>query len=76
MLSSVFSQYKDVVHLMPTKCLQAENLFDIVKHIMIGLEEIGSQVLSVIIDNNAINKKVIFFFVVHQSFQWYIHTKL
>ena len=33
MLSSVFSQYKDVVHVMPTKCLKAENIFDIVKHI-------------------------------------------
>ena len=38
MLNCVFSQYKDVVHLMPTKCLKAENLFDIVKRIIIGLE--------------------------------------
>ena len=58
MLSSVFSQCKDVV---PTKHLQAENLFDIVKRIIIGLE-IGFQVLSIITDNNAINKKAIFFF--------------
>ena len=28
MLSSVFSQYKDVMHVTPTKCLKAENLFD------------------------------------------------
>ena len=41
MLSSVFSQYKDVVHAMPTKCLKAESLFDIIKCIIIGLEEIG-----------------------------------
>ena len=61
MLSSVFSQYKDVVHVMPTKCLKAESLFDIIKHI-IGLEEIGFQVLSIIIDNNAINKKAISLF--------------
>ena len=27
MLSSVFAQYKDVVHVMPTKCLKAETLF-------------------------------------------------
>ena len=57
MLSSVFSQYKDVVHVMPTKCLKAESLFDIIKCIIIGLEEIGFQVLSIIRDNNAINKK-------------------
>ncbi len=42
---------------MPTKCLKVENLFDIVKRIIIGLEEIGFQVLSIITNNNAINKK-------------------
>ena len=57
MLNSVFSQYKDVVHIMQTKCLKAESLFDIIKRIIIGLEEIGFQVLSIITDNNAINKK-------------------
>ena len=62
MLSSVFSPYKDVVHVMPTKCLKAENLFDILKRIIIGLEEIGFQVLSIITDNNAINKKAISYF--------------
>ena len=61
MLSSVFSQYKDVVHVMPIKCLKAENLFDRVKRIIIGLEEIGFQVLSIITDNNAINKKTYIF---------------
>ena len=35
-LSSVFSQYKDVVHVIPTKCLKAENLLDIVKCIITG----------------------------------------
>ena len=59
MLSNVFSQYKDV---MPTKCLKAVNLFDIVICIIIGLEEIDFQVLSIITDNNAINKKTISFF--------------
>ena len=57
MLSSVFSQYKDVVQVMPTKCLKAGSLFNIIKRIIIGLEEIGFQVLSIITDNNAINKK-------------------
>ena len=51
MLRSVFSQYKDIEHVMPTKFLKAENLFDIVKRIIIGLEEIGFQVLSIITDN-------------------------
>ena len=57
MFSSVFSQYKDVVHVMPNKCLKAKSFFDIIKRIRIGLEEIGFQVLSIITDNNAINKK-------------------
>ena len=60
-LSSVFSQYKDVVHVMPTKSLKAENLFDIVKCIIFGLEAIDFQVLSFVTDNNAINKKAISF---------------
>ena len=59
MLSSVFSQYKDVVHVIPTKYLKAESLFDIIKRIIISLEEIGFRVLSIITDNNAINKKAI-----------------
>ena len=75
-LSSLFSQYKDLVHVMPTKCLQVENLFDIVKRIIISLKEIGFQVLSIITDDDTINKKAIYFFVVHQSFQLYIHIQL
>ena len=62
MLSSVFSKYKDVVHVMPTRRLKAENLFDIIRRLIIGLEEIGFRVLSVITDNNAINKKAMSFF--------------
>ena len=37
MLSNVFSPYKDVVHVMSTKCKQ---ITYIVKCIIIGLEEI------------------------------------
>ena len=45
------------MYVMPTKFLKAANLFDIVKRIIIGLEEIGFQVSSIITDNNAVNKK-------------------
>ena len=75
MLSRVFSQKKDVVHVMPTKCLKAEGLFDIIKRIIIGLEEIGVQVLSIITDNNVINKKLYHCFAVPQNFPLYIHTQ-
>ena len=58
MLNRVFSQYKDILCVTQTKCLQAENLFEMVKCIIIGLEEIGFQVLSILTNNNnAINKK-------------------
>ena len=62
MLSSVFSRNKDVVYVMPTKCLKTENIFDIVKYVIMSLEEIGFRVISVIIDNNTINKKAMSFF--------------
>ena len=75
MLSSVFSQYNDV-YVMPTKCLKAENLFDIVKRLIICLQEIDFQVLSIMTDNNAINKKLHLSLTVPQSFPLYIHTQL
>ena len=77
MLRSVFSQYKDVVHVMPTKCLKAENLFEIIKCIITGLEEKDFQVLSIITDNNAINKKKSYLsFTVPRSFPLYIYTEV
>ena len=76
MLSSVFLQCKNVVHVMPTKCLKAQNLFDIVKHLIISFVEIGFQVLSIITDNNTLDKRAISFFTVLQSFPLYIHIQL
>ena len=62
---------------MPTKCLKVDNLFDIVKCIIIGLEEkIGFQELSIITDDNAINKKISLSFAVCQSFPLYIVMSL
>ena len=59
-LSRLFSQHEDVVHILPTKRLQTENLYDIVKRI--SLEEIGFEILSIITDNDSIYKKAISFF--------------
>ena len=47
------------MHVMPNKCRRAKNLFDIVKHIIIGLVDIGFQELSRIRDNIAIDRKAI-----------------
>ena len=68
MFSCALSNYKDVIHIMPIKCLKAENLFSIIKHLIIGLEEIGFKVLCVIMDNNAINKKSVFILYPSKTF--------
>ena len=60
---------------MPTKCLKAENLFNITKRLIIGLEEIGFKVLCVIMDNNAINKKAMSLFCTQENFQLYNHIQ-
>ena len=62
MISSVCSQFKDVVHILPVKTLKAEILFTFIKDIVIGLEKIGFRVISVVTDNNSINKKAMSFF--------------
>ena len=54
--------------ILPIKCLQAENIFDIFECIILGFEEIGFQILSIIIYNNAISKKNLYLFVVIKAF--------
>ena len=44
------------MHFRSSKCLKGENLFDIVKYVIPDLEEIGFRVISLISDNNSINK--------------------
>ena len=56
---------------MPTKCLKAENLFNIIKRLIIGLEEKGIKVLCVIMNNNAINKKAMSLFCTQKNFNHY-----
>lgn len=62
MLNSICSKLKDVVHIMPTKCMKAEGLFDVLKRIIIGLEEIGFKIICIVTDNNGINRKAVSFF--------------
>jgi hypothetical protein len=63
MITSVFSSYKDVVHVLPSCKMNGETLFGIVKHMIVGLESIGFTVISVITDNNRINRKAMSYFV-------------
>ena len=64
MISSVFSNYKDVVHLLPTSEISAEDLHSVLKKIICGLENIGFKVIAAITDNNAINRKAMSQFAV------------
>lgn len=62
MVSSLFSPYRDVVHIVPVKTLTADVLHSLIKKTIIGLEHIGFSVLCVSTDNNSINKKAMSLF--------------
>ena len=57
MITSVFSDYKDVVHVLPSCKMTAIDLFKFLCKSLKSLETIGFRVISVITDNNAINRK-------------------
>ena len=50
MISSVASKFKDVVQIIPTKCMKADLLHDMMKKVIIGLEYIGFTVICVLTD--------------------------
>ena len=62
MLSSLLSKFKDVVHILPTKTIDAESLFTVIKQVIIGIEKIGFTVICVLTDNNSINRKAMSYF--------------
>lgn len=62
MLNSIQSKFRDVVHIIPTKIMKAETLYNIMKSIIVGLEKIGFNVISIVTDNNAINGKAVSYF--------------
>ncbi|GBM41413.1 hypothetical protein AVEN_172191-1 [Araneus ventricosus] len=56
MLQSLFSPYKDVIHIVPIDTFDASKLFDLMKKVIMGLEEIGFKVMGMVTDNNSINR--------------------
>ena len=62
MISSLFSAYKDVVHVLPSRKMSAETLYDFICKTVKGLETLGFRVISVITDNNSINRKAMSYF--------------
>ena len=57
MIHSVKSKYQDVVHIMTVKTFTAENLNEFIVKVNKGLHCIDFKVISVVTDNNSINKK-------------------
>lgn len=57
MLQSLLSSFKEVVHIMPVKTLDSNELHKIIRKTIIGLHGIGFKVIGVVSDNNSINRK-------------------
>ncbi|KAF2886226.1 hypothetical protein ILUMI_19947 [Ignelater luminosus] len=62
MISSLISPYKEVVHILPVNKMTGEVLHTFLKNIVIGLHNIGFEVLGVVSDNHSINRKAISYF--------------
>lgn len=76
MISSLKSNFKEVVHILPVKTPNAESLHAVLKKVIIGLEEIGFEVLVVATDNNAINRKAMSLFSAENELRiMYQHPK-
>lgn len=58
MLSSIFSKNKDVIGLYPIKGLKAEHLKELVLNVIETLTASGYVILSIISDNNRVNRKM------------------
>ncbi|XP_054720810.1 uncharacterized protein LOC129230437 [Uloborus diversus] len=69
MVSSISSSMKDVVHIFPVRHIVAAQLFSLIKKIVLGLENIGFDVLGVVTDNNSINRKAMSSFSDPPKFQ-------
>ena len=57
MLSSIRSKNKDVISLIPVQKMNAEQLCQVIKQVIANVTEAGYQIVSIISDNNVINRK-------------------
>lgn len=57
MVASLKSSFKDVVHILPVNTFKAPDLHMHLKKIVLGLENIGYEVIGVVSDNNPVNRK-------------------
>jgi hypothetical protein len=57
MISSITSNFKEVIHIFPTSTMKSDTLFDCIRTVITKLEDISYRVLCVLSDNNAVNGK-------------------
>lgn len=57
MISSIMSDFKEVVHICPTSKTDHNMLYIFMKYLITSLEEIGYRIFCVVSDNNTINSK-------------------
>lgn len=62
LVNRIYSKFKDVVHILPTRTMEAETLFTYIKNVVSGLEQIGFKVECIVTYSNAINKKAMSLF--------------
>ena len=60
-LNTICSKFCEVVHIIPVKTITAEILHMLVRKVIVGLEQIGFNVICVVSDNNRINGKAVLF---------------
>ena len=56
MLSSLFSDNRDVVSIVPVLQMNAEYLCDLLKQVIINVSTAGYRIIAVISDNNVVNR--------------------
>lgn len=67
-VSSIFSNYKDVVGIAPVSCFTSSELHSLTVNMIKNLIELGFCVISIVTDNNAVNSSMFKIFSPHPSF--------
>ena len=58
MLSSIFSDNRDVVSLVPVQQMTSKYLCDLTRQVIINVTKAGYTIVSIISDNNVVNRKM------------------
>lgn len=72
MISSVVSSYKDVVSMVPINGLNSNDLYLMILQVLEAVEKIGFQVISLVSDNNNVNRSAFALMTPDKTLQPYI----